>query len=174
VGDSRYIERVFSGYQYAGILPKIIPAWKYHNRNEFFPLIQSLIELMIPRLRMSDFNFDLVMAIPLSRKSLKQRHFNQALFIASVCSSFLKIPLLKHQIVKVVETPHQASLDRQHRVNNLDRNTFKILAPEMVAGRKIILCDDVMTTGSTLKVAAEVLKCAGAATVSALTLARVE
>ena len=168
------IDRVFSGYQYAGAMARIIPAWKYHRRNEFFPLIETLVHLIISRLRLSELDFDLVLAIPLSRSGLRKRDFNQALFIASCSAAALNLPLVCHQLVKDINTPQQASLNRSARAHNLSADTFRILDREVVEGRKIMLCDDVLTTGATLKAAAGTLKNAGAVSISALTLARVE
>lgn len=168
------IDRVFSGYQYGGVLAQIIPAWKYHGRSEFFPLIEVLIQQMISRLKLLESDFDLVMAIPLTQSSLRKRDFNQALFIASCCANALGLPLLKYHFTKVLDTPHQASLDRDARMRNLNPDVFKVTRKVCVERRKILICDDVMTTGSTLKAAAAALKNAGANSISAMTLARVE
>lgn len=168
-----HIDKVFSGYQYGGALAQIIPAWKYHGRSEFFALVNVLVQQVISRFELTKLNADLVLAIPLSRKSLRKRDFNQALFIASCCAKTLNLSLLNQQFIKVINTQHQASLDREARANNLTSDTFKITRPALVEGRNILLCDDVLTTGSTLKAAAATLKSAGAISVTALTLARV-
>ncbi|RLB71345.1 MAG: hypothetical protein DRH03_05990 [Deltaproteobacteria bacterium] len=168
------INKVFSGYRYGGALEQIIPAWKYHGRSEFFPLIEVLIRQMIFRLKILESDFDLVMAIPLTKSSLRKRDFNQALFIASCCANVLGLPLLKYHFTKVLDTPHQASLDRDARMRNLNPDVFNVARKACVKSRKILICDDVMTTGSTLRAAAAALKNAGANSVSAMTLARVE
>ena len=168
------IDKVFSGYHYGGALAQIIPAWKYHGRSEFSPLIEVLMQQLIFRSKLSEYDFDLVMAIPLTKSSLRKRGFNQALFIASCCARVLGLPLLKHQFTKVVDTPHQASLDRDARVHNLKPDVFRVTCTVGIESQKILLCDDVLTTGSTLKAAAATLKNAGADSVAAITLARVE
>ncbi|MCD6268784.1 MAG: ComF family protein [Deltaproteobacteria bacterium] len=173
-GRSSRIDKFFSGYQYTGSIARIIPAWKYHRRNEFFPLIKILIYLTISRLNLLESDFNLVLAVPLSRKTLRKRDFNQALFIAA-CSSFaLGLPLVAGQLVKNIHTPQQASLDRHARAYNLTGDTFGVIDPEVVRGRNVLLCDDVLTTGATLDTVAGTLRSAGAVSVTALTLARVE
>ncbi len=167
------IDKVFSGYLYGGSLAHIIPAWKYHGRSEFFSLVEVLVQQTIFRLKLSEFDFDQVMAIPLTRSSLRKRGFNQALFIASCCADVLSLPLLKYQFTKVIDTPHQASLDRESRAQNLSLEVFRVTRNACVENRNILICDDVLTTGSTLKAAAAALKNAGADSVSAMTLARV-
>lgn len=168
------IDNFFSGYQYTGSIAKIIPAWKYHRRNEFFPLIKLLVYLIFSRLNLPKSDFDLVLAVPLSCKALRKRDFNQALFIAVCSSSVLGLPLAAGQLVKKIHTPQQASLDRQARACNLTAAAFGVIDPEVVKDRKVLLCDDVLTTGATLDTVAATLKHSGAASVAALTLARVE
>ena len=167
------VEKVFSGYIYSGPLEKIIPAWKYHKRNEFFPLVRELLDLALSRQEILTPAFDLVMAIPLSPSVLRKRGFNQAFFIASAVSAFLKQPLARNLLIKHTDTPHQASLDRRARALNLGPENFQVPEPDRIVGRNILLCDDVLTTGATLSAAARSLKSVGAAKVSALTLARV-
>ncbi len=167
------VEKVFSGYLYAGPLEKIIPAWKYHNRHEFFPLVRTLLDLALSGQKISNLAFDMVMAIPLSPAALRKRGFNQAFFIASSVSAFLKQPLASNLLIKHVNTPQQASLNRRARALNLRPDVFQISEPNRITNKNILLCDDVLTTGATLSAAARTLKSAGAASVSALTLARV-
>ena len=167
------VEKVLSGYLYAGLLEKIIPAWKYHNRHEFFPLVKVLLGLALSRQEVSGLDLDLVVAIPLSPLALRKRGFNQAFFITSCSAAFLNRPLGYNFLIKTIDTPQQASLDRRARALNLRSDIFQVPVPERVAGRNILLCDDVLTTGATLSAAARALKNAGAASVNALTLARV-
>lgn len=167
------VETVFSGYHYTGPLEKIIPAWKYHNRHEFFPLVRELLNLSWFGQEISNLSFDLVLAIPLSRPALQKRGFNQAFFIASCASVFFKQPLARNLLIKFVDTPQQASLNRRDRALNLGPDVFQVPEPDRITDRNILLCDDVLTTGATLTAAAKALKSAGAASVSALTLAKV-
>lgn len=166
-------EKVFSGYLYDGPLEKIIPPWKYHDRHEFFPLIKILLGLALSLQKVSVFEFDLVLAIPLAPQALRKRGFNQAFFVASCSAAYLKYPLGYNLLLKAIDTPQQASLDRRARARNLRSDLFQVPEPEKISGKNILLCDDVLTTGTTLSAAASALKTAGAASVSAFTLARV-
>ncbi len=167
------VDKVISGYPYAGLFEKIIPAWKYHKRHEFSPLVKVLVGLILSRQEVSELDLDLVIAVPLTPRALRTRGFNQAFFIASSSAAFLKTTLGSNLFIKAVETPQQASLNRRARTLNLSPDNFQVPRPEMIAGRNILLCDDVLTTGATLSAAAGALKSAGAVSVSALTLARV-
>ncbi|MBN2808747.1 MAG: ComF family protein [Deltaproteobacteria bacterium] len=166
-------EKVFSGYLYGGALGKIIPLWKYQARNEFFPLIRMMLTLALTQLESSALDCDLIVALPLTPRALRKRGFNQAFFIASSLALFLERPLGRNLLRKIADTPRQASLDRQARLHNVRSDIFQVSDPARIAGRHILLCDDVLTTGTTLSAAAGALKNAGAGRVTAFTLARV-
>ena len=166
-------EQVFSGYLYAGPLAEIIPAWKYHRRYDLFPLITALCRESLSRWVVPESEIDLVVAVPLSSRALRKRGFNQSRFIAEKVAGILNCRPAPGVLKKVVETPRQATLDRPARQSNLDRRVFRVADPAAVRGGKVLVCDDVMTTGTTLRVAAAVLREAGAAAVVGFTLARV-
>ena len=113
---------------------------------------------------------DLVLPVPLSRERLRQRGFNQALELArQLAPQQTRADVL----LRARDTPAQSTLPREQRLRNM-RGAFT-LAPEQgaaVRARRVLLIDDVMTTGATLHAAAHVLLAAGATAVDALVLAR--
>ena len=114
---------------------------------------------------------DLVLPIPLSRERLAERGFNQALLLARRLGATEKI--CTDLLLRVLHTPAQSQLTRAQRLRNL-RASFAVdpLKAAEIKGRRVLLVDDVMTTGATLQTAALRLKQAGAAEVRALVLAR--
>lgn len=115
---------------------------------------------------------DLVLPMPLSRERLAERGFNQALLLArALAADKTQAGLL----LRVRHTAAQASLDRQDRLGNV-RGAFAVdpLSASGVRGRRVVLVDDVMTSGASLFTAAESLRQAGAARVTALVMARTE
>lgn len=115
---------------------------------------------------------DLVLPMPLSRERLAERGFNQALLLArALAADKTQAGLL----LRVRHTAAQASLDRQDRLGNV-RGAFAVdpLSAPGVRGRRVVLVDDVMTSGASLFTAAESLRQAGAARVTALVMARTE
>ncbi|MBI4041932.1 MAG: ComF family protein [Deltaproteobacteria bacterium] len=116
---------------------------------------------------------DALVPVPLSSKSFSQRLFNQTVLLSKHLSRLSGIP--DHLLLeKLNETPPQRELPREARLKNLKgafrlRNKYKTMAKE---GGTILLIDDVLTTGATLKECAQVLKEAGFDDVRAFTLAR--
>lgn len=113
---------------------------------------------------------DLVVPIPLHRRRLAERGFNQAAVIAYAVAVGFGVPLREDIIMRRRATKQQAKLDRVGRLKNMDA-AFVVKKPAHVMGRHIWLVDDVYTTGSTMQAAATVLANMGAR-VHGLTVAR--
>ena len=118
---------------------------------------------------------DLLLPMPLSTARLKQRGFNQALELAKRLKTS-QAPCLKleaHVLQRVFDTPPQSSLSRSERLHNV-RHAFAVNPQRLrdVHQKRVVLVDDVMTSGASLNAAAHALRIAGAAHVTGLVLAR--
>jgi ComF family protein len=114
--------------------------------------------------------FDRVVPVPLHWRRRLTRGYNQAERIARPLAGRLALPCLP-ALSRRRATPPQSLLGRDERLANL-RKAFRVPHPERVRGLRLLLVDDVATTGATLDAAASALKRAGAATVIALVAAR--
>ncbi|MFM2130162.1 MAG: hypothetical protein RL477_1708 [Pseudomonadota bacterium] len=115
---------------------------------------------------------DVIVPVPLHRRRLFARRYNQAALLALALGRLAGRPCEPRLIVRTRATPSQGGLGRLGRARNV-RGAFAIAAGGQVAGRRVLLVDDVYTTGATVEEAARVLKSGGAAAVDVLTLARV-
>jgi predicted amidophosphoribosyltransferase len=93
------------------------------------------------------------------------------MLIADRVARYLGQPVSVTDLIRTTATDPQTSLTRQQRLRNL-RHAFAVRHPEPFAGRRVLLIDDVFTTGTTLNECAKALRSAGAVSVCALTLAR--
>ena len=118
-----------------------------------------------------DVSFDAVTWVPLSKRRKRQRGYDQAMLLAQAISRQLSLPAAA-TLVKVRHTPAQSGQaeERARRVNVL--NAYNTLSGAELQGKTLLLCDDVVTTGSTLSECARMLRTAGAERVYAVTLAR--
>ena len=114
---------------------------------------------------------EVLVPIPLAKKRLRQRGYNQSEEIAKELSSFLAIPLILNCLVKIKETASQVELSGSQREENV-KGVFFCENPDTVRGKKIFLVDDVFTTGSTMEECALTLKRAGAKEVWGIVVAR--
>ena len=116
-------------------------------------------------------HFDLLLPVPLYSKDKRERGYNQSEELAEWVSKKAGIPVNQKTLRKIKETKSQHLLTERERYYNL-AGAFCVTAPEEIAGRHILLVDDVFTTGSTMKECASALLQAGASCVSGLAAAR--
>ena len=114
---------------------------------------------------------DALIPLPLHRKRLRSRGFDQTLELAKPLASAMRIPLLDDVLLRVRDTAPQSRLDAPARRRNL-RRAFAV-RPDITLPAHVALIDDVMTTGATLHAAANALLRAGVARVDAWVCARV-
>lgn len=114
---------------------------------------------------------DMIVPVPLHRSRLRSRGFNQAVLLGSVFSTRLKLPMLVDGLARIRWTEPQIELSADQRRSNV-KGAFACTRPDSIAGKRILLLDDVMTTGSTVDECAKELKKAGASFVLAATVAR--
>lgn len=147
---------------YEGTLAAAINLFKFHKLKRLSrPLGNLLLGIDIPA--------DVVVPVPLSAPGLRERGFNQSLLIARTYSRRKKIPLGIDGLRKIRETKPQVGLTAKERAANL-RGAYR--ATGTFGGLRVLLIDDVMTTGATANECARELLRAGAAEVLVLTLAR--
>ena len=156
---------ISAGYYEQG-LGEIIRAIKYHKN---IALGVSVTHLLVEKLE--GIEADLVLPVPLGRKRLKQRGHNQAAMLAFPLALALKIPYSGSAVQRTRETKSQVRLNVNERIMNV-KNAF-LAKSDMIRGKKIILVDDVITTGATVNDCSRALKDAGALEVHVCTLARV-
>jgi ComF family protein len=154
------------GY-FEGPLREAVHQFKYRPCRS---LGRPLGEWMATNVRLLS-NIDIIIPVPLHAKRLRQRGFNQALLLANRMSETHRIPFSCDNLYRSRPTRPQVELTGAERVKNVE-GAFSLRKASDVADRSVVLVDDVFTTGATMNECALVLKKAGAARVTALTLAR--
>ncbi len=155
--------------RYEGDLRKALIAFKYNGALHLGkPLGQFLIEAF--RMHYADSPFDGIVPIPLHPKRLCSRGYNQVIIVGEKLSRASGIPLARTLLEKKDNRPPQARLSRRERAVNV-RGAFRVAQPGRVKGRRILLIDDVATTGATVTEAAKTLMRSGASRVDVLVLA---
>jgi len=125
---------------------------------------------MIDRLPPLD-SIDLLMPVPLHPRRLREREFNQSLLLADRLGRHLDRPVSFTNLIRTTASPAQTTLSRKARLKNL-RGAFGLRHPESIVGRRILLVDDVFTTGATVNECAKTLRRAGSGSVYVVTLGR--
>ncbi|RYG75260.1 ComF family protein [bacterium] len=165
-----------AGFDFEGPVREAIHDLKYHEKTALAPRLAPFLAATLrddPVLR--DLNPDFIMAVPLHRRRLKSRGYNQSFLLARELGLILELPLVD-VVERIRDTPPQVKLKREDRAKNI-RDAFQVDlgAFQKIGGksRRFLLVDDVLTTGATLDEITRVLRKAGAGEVGAVTLARV-
>jgi len=115
---------------------------------------------------------DFIVPVPLHRSRQKERGFNQANIVARSLGRISDLAVDYHCLERTKQTKrHRVGMDAKERAKSVE-GAFGVLRPDLVRGRSVLICDDVMTSGSTISEAARSLIQSGAARVNAFTIAR--
>ena len=167
-----YYDSVRAPYRYSGPLVEAIQRFKYGSETQLISslgtLLSSFAKELVPNPLTPDF---LTVPVPLHMRRLRERGFNQSLLLAKVVATDLGTQLDYLSLVRIRHTRAQTGLRKEERRKNV-KDAFCIIYPEIIKGKKILLVDDVFTTGYTLNECARTLKKSGAMVVICLTLAR--
>lgn len=113
-----------------------------------------------------------IVPVPLHPERMRERGFNQASALAAALARSTGLPLDESSLVRTLHTPrHRAGMDARARRESVHK-AFAVQHPRLIEGERILLVDDVLTTGATVSACASALRAAGATEVFVLTLAR--
>ncbi len=155
-------------FEYGGAISTAIMRFKYGDRADLAPRLGLAMWSTAKRLR---HVVDVVVPVPLHPKRLAERGYNQAALLAAPIAERLGVRMAPWAMTRAHDTRKQALLDRTERLVNL-RGAFRVRQPELIKGSRVLLVDDVRTTGVTLDTCAAALHEVGARVVLGLVLAR--
>ncbi|MEO5855181.1 MAG: ComF family protein [Chthoniobacterales bacterium] len=157
-------------YRSRGVVRKLIHEFKYGPRIYLRHPVADWLIATLDDPRLSGRRFDLVVPVPLHSARKRERGFNQAELLAGLLAAQAGLTL-SSALERIRYTTTQTAFDRTERMENL-HDAFRLRKKADVRGLRVLLIDDVMTTGSTLSECARVLKAGGAVSVHAATAAR--
>jgi len=165
-------------YKEKALTKKLIYQFKYQPYIK--DLAKTLANILIEHLVVSGKNTEdiwensILIPVPLDKKKLRSRGYNQAEELAKELAVILKVPIIANSLMKIKTTKPQMELSKEEREQNL-KNAFAIKKPfDFAQGKKVFLVDDVYTTGSTMEECSRVLRDAGAKSVWGIAIAREE
>ena len=162
--DPPAFTRTFAIFSYEFPVDRIIHAFKYGHQ---LAIADWASEIFVQAL--AGEPYDLIIPLPLHPDRLRQRGFNQSAEIARRLGKKLRLPLDCHSLIRTRATAPQAELALKERTRNV-RGAFE--CQRDLNGQRLLLIDDVMTTGATLREAARILKLHGAAQIDIAVIAR--
>ena len=170
VQQPRVFDRAYSACVYDGTIKILIHEFKYNDKQYLGKPLARLLTDFIKGYDLPLWLIDYLVPVPLHSAKLREREFNQALILCKEVAAAVGKPVLDNNLFRYRATATQATLEPHQRFLNV-HGCFAVTEKESVAGRNLLLIDDVLTTGATASQAAAALKDAGANIVFVLTLA---
>ena len=175
---SNYLDQLLIASDYTNpLLAKLIKIFKYNFiydvRGQIFLITKKYLNWMIKNKKYDPFSEEpLVIPVPLHKRRLNFRGFNQSEIMASLIADNYGLMMRSDVLLKTKKSKSQADIkEREERLENI-AGVFKVVDQEKIKGRVVLLIDDICTTGATLNECARVLKESGATKVIALVVAR--
>ncbi len=170
--DKNYFDQVVSCWEFTPEIESVIHHIKYEGGRRLGRFIGNIVGELLSR-EMDFRKFDMMAPVPLHLIRKRERGYNQSELLCKGIVCHIDIPVYNNLIVRRRNTPSQTKLDGLQRQENVE-GAFYVTSPEVVTGKKIILVDDVVTTGATMNSCAKSLINAGACCVVGISIARPE
>lgn len=167
--NAPFCDTVICPCVYEGNIKKALSDFKFRDRPSLYRALAYIVFLTLKEI-ISVEDVDIVVGVPLSPKRFKTRGYNQAGLLAKYLAKRLNVVNASSAIIRTRDTDKQSSLDRNNRSINV-LNAFEVIDIDYIKDKKVLIVDDIFTTGSTISECAKVLKNAGAAKVHAAVVA---
>ncbi len=142
--------RLVSCVKYKGAAKSSLQSYKFNERPD---LHIGFSKLACKFLENSDVFFDAIVSVPISKKTMSERGYNQSALIAKEIAEYFDVPFYEDLLIKVKETKKQSELKLKERAKNV-KDAFGVNNPERIKGSCVLLIDDIFTTGATMREAA--------------------
>lgn len=154
-------------YEYKGIIKNQIWKFKFREAKYIGKTFAELISLKIKELKLE---FDVIIPVPISVKRYLERGYNQSYEVSKYIGKFLNKKVLKNILIKIKNNKRQSDLNIEERkINTI--GVYDVICPEKIKGKKVLLVDDIYTTGATVNECAKILKLYGAEKIIVITIA---
>lgn len=170
VQDKNFNEFI-SVFDYQGMIRTNILNYKFKEKSYMAKTFAKFLinnEKLFEKIK----TYDTIVPVPISRKRMKQRGYNQSLIIAKELNKYFKLEIAENSLIKVKNVIEQSKLNKEDRQNNII-NAYEIKNEQILENKKVLLIDDIYTTGSTVNECSKMLKLANPKKIGVLTLAKV-
>lgn len=165
----KYYSILAAPFYYEGVVRKGLHIFKFrHGQQNSGAYCLEMAETFSERFAAEDFDY--IVGVPMTKKSIRKRGYNQVRLLAKGLSECVNIPYREDVLIKLYETRPQHGISYLFRKGNLT-GVFDVGNPDAVRGKKILLCDDISTSGETFNECAKILWLNGAEKVCCICLA---
>lgn len=169
----KHFDSFFSLFKYEGIIREKIIEYKFEDKPYLYKLFSKIISKKVKIFGLLESGYDIIIPVPIHKKKKWLRGYNQTELISKEISKDMNIEYQNNMLVKIKNTESQSSLSKKDRKSNIkDVFGLNYKCIEKIKNKKIILFDDIYTTGSTVNECSKVLKKYGVGEILVLTIAK--
>ena len=168
--ENKNFEEFMYLFKYEGIARKLILDYKFNDKSYLY---KTFVNFLLKNQKTFDFlkSYDTIVPVPISKKRKKERGYNQSLLIAKEISKLLKINMNDKCLYKIRNIVPQSTLSKFDRKENI-KDVYMIKNKEKLYNRKVLLIDDIYTTGSTVNECCRIIKKSEPEKIGILTIAK--
>lgn len=166
----RYFDEFISIFKYEGLIRKIILDYKFNEKSYMYKTFMNFI-LKNENIFENIKKYDTIMPVPISKKRYKERGYNQSYLIAKEIAKHTNLEIMNNCLIKTKNIIEQSKLNRKERKINI-QGAYELKNKQLIKNKKILLIDDIYTTGSTVNECSKMLRKAEVQKIGVLTLAK--
>ena len=157
-------------WKYEDLIRKLILQFKFNNKSYLY---KTFCEFIVKNKKIFDFikSYDIIIPVPMHRKKLKLRGYNQSELIAREIAKKAKIDIDTNILIKIKNNKVQSTLDKKEREENT-KNVYKLINQEKIYNKNVLIFDDIFTTGATINSCINEIRKAKVKKIGILTLAK--
>lgn len=168
---SKYVEELLYIFDYEGTIRQKILDYKFKDKSFLHSTFSKLILNNEENIKFIK-SYDILIPVPIHKKRMKERGYNQSELIAKdIVSEIKNIKFEKKVLIKTSNIAPQSSLNKKQREDNI-KNVYRVKNKEKIVNKRILILDDIYTTGSTVNECAKILKEAGCKDIGVITIAK--
>ena len=166
----KYFKELLYIFKYEGIIRKTILKYKFQEGSYLY---KTFVNFILKNQKFFEFikSYDTIVPVPISKKRYKERGYNQSYLIAKEISKKTKLELQNRCIIKSKNVIEQSKLNKEEREKNI-KGVYEIIDKENLQNKRIILVDDIYTTGNTVNECCRILQKAHPKSISVIVIAK--
>lgn len=170
IKKEKYFEELMYIFKYEGQVRKLILDYKFNEKSYLYKTFVNFL-LKNEKIFENIKKYDKIIPVPISKKRNKERGYNQSLLIAEEIANKTNLELVNNCLIKTKNIIEQSKLNKEDRQQNI-QGVYSLQNARLITNKKILLVDDIYTTGSTVNECCKILQQANPKTIGVLVLAK--
>ncbi len=166
----KYFEELMYIFKYEGQVRKLILDYKFNEKSYLYKTFVNFL-LKNEKIFENIKKYDKIIPVPISKKRNKERGYNQSMLIAEEIANKTNLELVNNCLIKTKNIIEQSKLNKEDRLQNI-QGVYSLQNERLITNKKILLVDDIYTTGSTVNECCKILQQANPKTIGVLVLAK--